>query len=126
MKAIRSTETIGADLGGLLIGEVARQAGVQPSTLRYYESIGLLPAPGRRSGQRRYKPDVLQRLAIIDFAKQCGFTIAEIQTLFEGFEFSSLPTPASIYWKELARQKLSELDAMISRARAMQALLEQG
>jgi DNA-binding transcriptional MerR regulator len=41
--------------GGLLtIGELARRAGVSPSALRYYEEVGLLPAPVRVSGQRRY------------------------------------------------------------------------
>jgi MerR family transcriptional regulator, redox-sensitive transcriptional activator SoxR len=38
----------------LAIGEVARRAGIRPSALRYYESIGLLPAPTRVSGRRRY------------------------------------------------------------------------
>ena len=43
----------------LTIGEVARKAGVATSSIRYYESIGLLPAPARLHGQRRYGTDVL-------------------------------------------------------------------
>lgn len=37
----------------LTIGEVARRAGVAASSIRYYESIGLLPEPDREHGQRR-------------------------------------------------------------------------
>ncbi len=38
----------------LTIGELAKRTGVATSALRYYEELGLLPAPGRVSGQRRY------------------------------------------------------------------------
>jgi len=68
----------------LSIGEVARQAGIRASAIRYYEQAGLLPAPRRRGGQRRYEPDVVDRLALIAFAQQAGFTISEIRTLFRG------------------------------------------
>ncbi|HLU10628.1 MAG TPA: MerR family transcriptional regulator [Oceanobacillus sp.] len=43
----------------LTIGEMANMIGVQTSTLRYYESIGILPPPRRVSGRRRYSRDVL-------------------------------------------------------------------
>lgn len=45
------------------------------STIRYYESIGVLPRPEREAGQRRYGIDVLRRLAIIDIAQRAGFTL---------------------------------------------------
>ncbi|MEP7294406.1 MAG: MerR family transcriptional regulator, partial [Chloroflexota bacterium] len=67
----------------LTISEVARQAGVRTSTLRYYESIGLLPEPARISGRRHYDADVLQRLEIIRTAQQAGFTLAELRVLFD-------------------------------------------
>jgi MerR family transcriptional regulator, redox-sensitive transcriptional activator SoxR len=105
----------------LTIGEVARRAGVRPSTLRYYESIGLLPAPGRSNGRRRYDPSVLQRLAVLQLAQQAGFTIAEIQTHFHGF---APETPAGQRWQSLAQQKLTEMDALIARAGRMKQLLE--
>ena len=63
------------------IGEVAQLAGVQTSTLRYYEQIGLLPVPKRINGQRRYAPDVLQILAVIQLAKEVNFSLDEIRTL---------------------------------------------
>ena len=46
----------------LTIGEVARQASINTSAIRYYERQGVLPEPDRFNGKRRYEPDVLQRL----------------------------------------------------------------
>lgn len=110
-------------MGTLTIGEVARQVGVRPSTLRYYESVGLLPAPRRVNGQRRYNEEVLQHLAIIQLAKQGGFTVAEIQTLLRGF---TTDTPPSVRWRALAQQKLPHLEALITQAQQMKRVLEVG
>lgn len=68
----------------LTIGEVARLAGLQTSTLRYYESIGLLNPPRRISGQRRYTREVLQILAVIRLAKEVNFSLPEIRALLHG------------------------------------------
>jgi MerR family redox-sensitive transcriptional activator SoxR len=106
----------------LSIGEVARLAGIRASAIRYYESAGLLPVPPRASGQRRYEPRVVDRLALIRFAQDAGFTVAEIRTLFEGFDEA---TPMSERWQALARQKMEEADALIARAQHMKALLSQ-
>ena len=107
----------------LTIGEVARQAGIRPSAVRYYESSGLLPAPQRVNGHRRYDPDVLQRLAFIQLAKQAGFTVGEIQTLLH---ISAPETALSARWQALAQQKLLEVDALILRAETMKRLLKEG
>ena len=74
-----------------------------PSAIRYYERIGLLPAAKRLSGQRRYDPTVLQRLAIIQRARQLGFTLAEIRQLFFGFRDNARP---SYRWRTLAKKSL--------------------
>ena len=109
------------------IGEVARRAGVRPSALRYYEGIGLLPQPERKSGQRRYDGEVLRevldRLGVVRVAQQAGFTISEIRTLLNGF---SENTPPSERWRLLAEEKLPEVDALIERALGMKDLLERG
>ena len=105
----------------LAISEVATQAGVKPSTLRYYEEVGLVPAPRRRSGQRRYDPSIFTRLAVIKLAQEAGFQLAEIRTLLNGF---SSKTPASKRWRKLAERKLPEVDALIARAQTMKRLLE--
>jgi MerR family redox-sensitive transcriptional activator SoxR len=105
----------------LTIGEVARRAGVRASAIRYYEGEGLLPEPARAGGQRRYGPEVLNRLAIIGGAQRAGFTIAEIRTLLHGFPAG---TPASVRWRVLADPKIAEVDERIARALEMRGLLE--
>jgi MerR family transcriptional regulator, redox-sensitive transcriptional activator SoxR len=65
----------------LTIGEVAREAGLKTSAIRYYESIGVLPEPERDAGQRRYAPDAIGRLRLIGVAKQAGFSLAETRAL---------------------------------------------
>jgi len=110
-------------MNDLMISDVARRAGVRPSAIRYYESVGLLPAPRRVNGQRRYDANVLQGLAIIQLAQQAGFTIPEIRTLFTGF---APDTPISSRWQTLAQTKLAEVDALILRAQSVKRLLEEG
>jgi MerR family redox-sensitive transcriptional activator SoxR len=105
------------------IGEVAQQAGLRPSAVRYYESVGILPAPRRVNGRRRYDATVLQHLAVIQVAQQAGFTMAEIGVLLHGF---AAEVPPSARWRTLAQQKLPEVDSLIQRAQAMKRLLEEG
>ena len=105
----------------LTITEVARQAGLQPSAIRYYEQIGLLPAAQRISGRRRYDTTVLYKLAVIQRARQSGFTLDEIRTLFFGFQNV---TPASERWKRLSLSKLAELDDLLDGIRTMRGLLK--
>jgi MerR family transcriptional regulator, redox-sensitive transcriptional activator SoxR len=109
------------------IGEVARSAGVRPSALRYYESVGLLPRPGRENGRRRYEGEllreVLDRLAVVRVAQQAGFTISEIGTLLDAF---SEDTPPSERWRVLAKDKLPEVEALVERALGMKDILERG
>jgi MerR family transcriptional regulator, redox-sensitive transcriptional activator SoxR len=114
-------------LESLSIGEVARRAGVRPSALRYYESVGLLPPPERTNGRRRYDGEVLRevldRLAVVRVAHQAGFTISEIRMLVDGF---SEDTPPSERWQLLAEEKLLEVEALVERALGMKDLLERG
>lgn len=105
----------------LAIGEVAQRAGVRTSAIRYYESIGLLPAPPRVSGRRRYAPSVVQMLSIIQLAQQAGFTMAEIHELFHGF---SEETPVGERWHKLAERKLRDVEKMMQQAQAMKNVLE--
>jgi MerR family transcriptional regulator, redox-sensitive transcriptional activator SoxR len=101
------------------IGEVAEQAGVKTSLIRYYEDIGLLPEPERVSGQRRYDASVLRRLAVIDVAQRAGTRLDEIRLLLEhGSE------PMSGQLRELAARRLPEIDALIERAVRVRGWLE--
>lgn len=107
----------------MTIGEVARRAHINTSTIRYYERIGLLPKSNRIHGHRRFDSTILQWLALIDFAQQAGFKLGEIGILFHGFEAD---TPPAERWQTLARQKLPEIDQLIARAQSMKNLLENG
>jgi MerR family transcriptional regulator, redox-sensitive transcriptional activator SoxR len=106
---------------GMAIGTVARATGLAPSTIRYYEKVGLLPKPGRLSGQRRYGPEVLGRLRIVQLARDAGFTIAETKTFLTGF---SAATPPAARWRSLAERKRAEIDATMARFARMKQLLD--
>jgi MerR family redox-sensitive transcriptional activator SoxR len=105
----------------LSISEVARRVGLRPSAIRYYEQIGLLPPALRITGQRRYDASVFHRLAIIQRARQLGFTLDEIRQLFFGFGNA---TRASQRWRKLSRQKIAELDDLTRGIKAVRRLLK--
>jgi MerR family redox-sensitive transcriptional activator SoxR len=107
-------------MGQLTISEVARQARIRPSAIRYYEQIALLPRPERLSGQRRYDATVLYRLAIIQLARELGFTLSEIRHLFFGFRDI---THASKRWRALSARKLAELDRQMKAIKAVRGML---
>jgi MerR family redox-sensitive transcriptional activator SoxR len=102
----------------LRIGEVADRAGVNTSLIRYYERIGLLPAAERVSGQRRYDPAILRRLAVIDVAQRAGLSLDEIRGLLDiGTD------PLSERLQGLAERKLPDIEALIERAEQVKAWL---
>jgi len=105
----------------LTISEVSREVGLTSSAIRYYEQLGILPAAERVSGQRRYDRTVLYRLAVVQRARQAGFALDEIRTLFFGFQQG---TRAEVRWRKLADNKLTELKAMADQINSMQALLK--
>ncbi|MDX6603157.1 MAG: MerR family transcriptional regulator, redox-sensitive transcriptional activator SoxR [Solirubrobacterales bacterium] len=104
----------------LSIGQVAAQAGIRTSSIRYYESVGVLPEADRVSGQRRYSPEILTRLGFIDIAQQAGFSLDEIRELLDG----SMQEQASDRLQDLARRKLPDIEELISRAEAMKGWLQ--
>jgi len=105
----------------MTIGELAARAGLATSAIRYYEKAGLLPAAARTNGRRVYPAEALNQLMVIGFAKNTGFTLAEIKLLLRGFPEN---TPASARWQKLARGKIVEMKAAIAKAEAMKKMLE--
>ena len=105
----------------LTISEVARQVGLQASAIRYYERIGLLPRAPRISGQRRYDTTALYRLAIIQRARQLGFTLTEIRHLFFGFRDITRPSER---WRTLSQRKLAELDHLTDGIKVVRGVLK--
>ncbi|OBI49673.1 MerR family transcriptional regulator [Mycobacterium kyorinense] len=104
----------------LTIGAVARHAGIAATTLRYYEQIGLLPAPARVGGQRRYDDAVLARLEVIRLCKSAGFALEEIQLLFAD------DAPGRPVSRALAQAKLAEIDAQLASLVRARAVIEWG
>ena len=105
---------------GLLIGEVARRAGLSTSALRYYEKAGLLPPPSRVSKRRIYDGRVLGRIRVILLALDAGFTVKETKTFLSGFPTTTTPAER---WRALAAKKLAELEAQMTRLTQMQSIL---
>ena len=66
-------------IGGVSIGQASRDSGIKVPTIRYYESIGLLPSPPRTEGNRRlYDGADLRRLRFIRHARELGFELSLI------------------------------------------------
>ena len=105
----------------LTIGQAAERAGVNASTLRYYERVGLIPEPERISGHRRYADDVVQRLGVIGVAKEAGFSLGEVRTLLDSADRGE---PAHHELRRLAERKLPEIDALIERAQQVRRWLD--
>ena len=104
----------------LTISQVARQVGLRPSAVRYYEQERILPAARRVSGQRRYGVGAVYQLAVLRRAQEMGFTLEEIRQLFSGFRKS---TPISTRWRKMAERKKIELEAQIDRVQTMKTLI---
>src|SRR5215472_3471976 len=103
------------------IGEIAHKAGLRTSAIRFYERAGVLPRASRQKGQRHFAAEAELQLAVIEFARKAGFTIAEIKVLFQGFRNGA---PASARWRWLAQKKYDEIDVQIACLKDMQRLLK--
>jgi MerR family redox-sensitive transcriptional activator SoxR len=103
------------------IGKLASRTGFNASALRYYERCGLLTAAYRMGGQRRYSDDIVHRVLLIRFARDMGFTLAEIKVFLSGLRDKA---PVGSRWRKLARRKIKEVDATIRRSRQLKSLLE--
>jgi DNA-binding transcriptional MerR regulator len=101
---------------GLRIGDVARSAGVNVQTLRYYERRGLVVAGFRRhSGQREYDEADVGRVKVIKAAQRLGFTLAEIQEMFD----LAAHKRATGELRTRATAKVAEIGGRIARLQAM-------
>jgi MerR family transcriptional regulator, redox-sensitive transcriptional activator SoxR len=103
------------------IGQLAARANLNASAIRYYEKRGLLAAPQRTGGQRRYPTDALDRVLLIRFATDMGFTLPEIKLFLSGLRDN---TPVGPRWKKLATRKLAEVEQNIARSLKLKALLQ--
>jgi MerR family transcriptional regulator, redox-sensitive transcriptional activator SoxR len=107
--------------GPMTIGAVAALTGKRPSTIRYYEQIGLLPPASRVSGRRVYGADAVRTLAVIETGRRAGLALDEIGTLLA----ASPDDQAAIErLREVAERKLPEITALIERGQIVRGWLE--
>ena len=84
MRAMATSSTSATAPGPLSIGQVADAVGVNIQTLRYYERVGLMPAPKRsRAGYRLYTEDTVRMVSFVKRAQELGFTLEEVETLLK-------------------------------------------
>jgi MerR family redox-sensitive transcriptional activator SoxR len=107
-------------MAALMIGELARQVGLAPSALRYYEKAGLLPPPPRASKRRQYDSNILGRIRIILLARDAGFSVRETRMFLSGFPATTMP---ALRWREMAKRKIAELDELLTRVAQMKLIL---
>ena len=94
----------------LTIGELAKRTGVATSALRYYEELGLIPAPVRVSGQRRYPESAVGLVGMILLLRDVGFSLRESKA------FLTSRTQAIDSWRGLTQRKLAHLDEQMAKA----------
>jgi len=99
----------------MTIGEVARQAHVATSTVRYYERRGLLCADAREAGQRRYRVETLRRLVFIGMMQDIGLTLGEVSGILDAATMAE--------WKSIAGLRLEALDEQIAQLQQARELL---
>jgi DNA-binding transcriptional MerR regulator len=106
----------------LTIGRVAEATGCKVQTIRYYEQIGLLPAPGRsRGNQRLYDDRAVERLAFIRHARGLGFPLDAIRDLLDLADRPDRPCDEA---DAIARAQLDLVERRLSRLTALKAELE--
>jgi MerR family mercuric resistance operon transcriptional regulator len=107
------------NLDMMTIGKVARQAGVNVETIRYYQKIGLIQEPEKPAfGYRHYPIETISRIHFIKRAKNLGFTLQEIGVLLKLGDGNCLKT------REIARKKLLIIESRIQDLQAISEVLK--
>lgn len=106
----------------LSVGQVAKRAAVAVSALHFYEQKGLIRSWRNSGNQRRYKPDVLRRVAVIKAAQKMGITLEEIK-----ITLSTLPenrTPTKKDWALMSTKWQAQLDERIAYMQHVRDLVD--
>jgi DNA-binding transcriptional MerR regulator len=107
---------------GYTIGALSRETGCKIPTIRYYEQIGLMPAPERTAGnQRLYDRKQLDRLAFVRHARELGFSLDSIRELLGLADDPSRSCEAA---DAIARAQLAQVENRIARLNALKSELE--
>jgi DNA-binding transcriptional MerR regulator len=109
---------------GLTIGRLAKATGVAPKTIRYYEQIGVLPAPSRSTARyRQYDASDVQRLRFIRRARSLRMPLREIKTLVAAFEKGNAGMRPRV--RALVRQQLVAVQHEANELQLLQRQLQQ-
>lgn len=95
----------------LSVGEVAERAGLAVSALHFYERKGLVHSVRNAGNQRRYRRDVLRRLAVIRVAQRVGVPLESVRRAFDALPQQRTPTRAE--WARMSAVWKAELDERI-------------
>ncbi|HIQ22894.1 MAG TPA: MerR family transcriptional regulator [Planctomycetes bacterium] len=107
----------------LRTGEVARRAGVNVETLRFYERRGILPEPPRgTSGYRQYPPETVDVVRFVKRAQQLGFSLRQARELLD---LRQVSRQASRQVRTMVQKKLSEIEHKIRDLQAMRQALSE-
>ncbi|MCR9080211.1 MAG: helix-turn-helix domain-containing protein [Hyphomonadaceae bacterium] len=115
----------------MTIGQLSKAGGVKVTTIRYYESIGLMGEPDRsESGQRLYGDDAVHRLSFIRHARDLGFPMNAVRELMKlqtepGSDCSAVDVIAREHLNDV-RKRLSQLEALESELKRMISSCEGG
>jgi MerR family redox-sensitive transcriptional activator SoxR len=99
------------------VGEVATRSGVAVSALHFYETKGLIESHRTAGNQRRYRHDVLRRVAIIKVAQELGISLAEVGEALSALPEDHVPNRAD--WSEISGRWADELDERIARLKKL-------
>lgn len=106
--------------GELTVGQVAERSGVAVSALHFYERQGLITSRRTSGNQRRYRREVLRRVALIRIAQRVGIPLAEVRAALDELPDGRVPTRKD--WEKLSQRWHDELD---ERIRALVQLRDQ-
>ena len=104
----------------MTIGKVAKITGVPPSTIRYYESAGIIPKPARKNGVRDYDADAIVELKVLRFYRATGIPIRGLAAIGRARGSAAMPT----VWTEVMRARIEDLDTWMLEAQQNKELLE--
>ena len=102
----------------LRIGDLAQRTGTTPPTIRYYETVGLLPPPARQGGgQRRYGAAAVRRLTFIRRCREFGFTIEQVRELVRLIDDERRDCSAA---RDIGRVHLEAIRRRLAELRALE------
>jgi DNA-binding transcriptional MerR regulator len=108
----------------MTVGQLAEATGVPPSRIRYYEKVGVLPAPARTpSGYRAYGEEAVARLAFLQRGKTLGLRLGEIAELLRAADEGCCDAAEPLVLQRL-EDRLAEVDRRIAQLRALRRQLE--